>query len=44
MELNLENKIAFVTGNSRGMGLAITKALEKEGVKLTASLSQRFME
>ena len=34
MELNLKNKTALVTGGSKGIGLAIKKALEKEGVKV----------
>ncbi len=35
MNLNIENKTAIVTGASRGIGLAIKQALEKEGVKVT---------
>jgi len=34
MELNLEGKKALVTGGSHGIGSAIKKALEKEGVKV----------
>ena len=34
MKLNLSGKTALVTGASRGIGLAIKKALEKEGVKV----------
>lgn len=34
MELNLKNKRALVTGGSHGIGLAIKKALKKEGVKV----------
>lgn len=34
MELGLKDKIAIVTGNSRGIGKAITIALRKEGVKI----------
>ena len=34
MELNLERKIALITGGSKGIGLAIKQALEKEGVKI----------
>lgn len=33
MELGLKNKVALITGGSKGIGLAIKKALEKEGVK-----------
>lgn len=33
MELNLKGKKALITGGSKGIGLAIKKALEKEGVK-----------
>lgn len=34
MELNLEGKTALITGGSRGIGLAIKKTLEKEGIKV----------
>jgi len=34
MDLKLKGKKALVTGGSRGIGLAIKKALEKEGVKV----------
>ena len=34
MELGLKDKFAIVTGNSRGIGKAITLALRKEGVKV----------
>lgn len=33
MELNLKGKKALITGGSRGIGLAIKKALEAEGVE-----------
>ncbi len=36
MQLNLKGKRALVTGGSKGIGLAIKKALEKEGVKVTS--------
>lgn len=36
MELKLKGKTALVTGGSKGIGLAIKKALEKEGVKVTS--------
>ena len=36
MELKLKGKTALVTGGSQGIGLAIKKALETEGVKVTS--------
>lgn len=36
MNLNLKGKTALVTGGSKGIGLAIKKALEKEGVKVVS--------
>ena len=33
MELKLKGKTALITGGSKGIGLAIKNALEKEGVK-----------
>ena len=36
MNLNLKGKRALVTGGSKGIGLAIKQALEKEGVKVTS--------
>jgi NAD(P)-dependent dehydrogenase (short-subunit alcohol dehydrogenase family) len=36
MELNLRDKIAVVTGASRGIGLAVTRALVAEGVTVVA--------
>ena len=37
MELQLKDRIAFVTGASRGIGYAIAEALAKEGVHLRCS-------
>lgn len=34
MELNLKGKTALITGGSKGIGLAIKKSLEKEGVEV----------
>lgn len=36
MELNLDLKVALVTGASKGIGLAITRALAEEGVRVAA--------
>ena len=33
MDLNIKGQIAVITGGSKGIGLAIKKALEEEGVK-----------
>ncbi|MBP6178782.1 MAG: SDR family NAD(P)-dependent oxidoreductase, partial [Anaerolineales bacterium] len=35
MELDLKNKIAIITGASRGIGKSIAQTLSAEGVKLT---------
>ena len=40
MELNLTGKVAVVTGASKGIGLAITRALAEEGALVVAA-SQR---
>ena len=34
MDLGIKHKVAIVTGSSKGMGLAITKAYLNEGVKV----------
>ena len=36
MELNLQDKVAVVTGASKGIGLAVTRALLAEGVTVVA--------
>ncbi|MFG2570920.1 SDR family NAD(P)-dependent oxidoreductase [Streptomyces sp. NPDC048567] len=36
MELHLEDKVAVVTGASKGIGLAVVEQLAKEGVKVVA--------
>lgn len=36
MELNLKNKVVVVTGASRGIGLAITRAFAQEGARVVA--------
>ena len=36
MELNLENKVALVTGASKGIGLAVVRALAREGARVVA--------
>ncbi len=36
MDLNLEDKIAVVTGASKGIGLAVVKALAREGARVVA--------
>src|SRR6476620_3906153 len=36
MELNLTDKVAVVTGASKGIGLAVTTALVAEGAKVIA--------
>ncbi|WP_448059208.1 oxidoreductase [Cellulomonas hominis] len=36
MELNLTDKVAVVTGASKGIGLAVTRALVDEGVRVVA--------
>ncbi|HEX4248276.1 MAG TPA: SDR family NAD(P)-dependent oxidoreductase, partial [Pseudonocardia sp.] len=36
MDLNLTGKVAVVTGGSKGIGLAVTKALVAEGVRVVA--------
>lgn len=36
MDLMLENKVAVVTGASKGIGLAVTKAFVQEGAQVVA--------
>ena len=36
MDLRLKGKVAVVTGASKGIGLAVTKALVVEGVRVIA--------
>src|SRR3954466_1461885 len=36
MDLELKGKVAIVTGASKGIGLAVTKALVAEGVRVVA--------
>ncbi|GIF68491.1 3-oxoacyl-ACP reductase [Asanoa ishikariensis] len=40
MDLQLSGKVAVVTGASRGIGLAVTRALAAEGVRVTAGARQ----
>ncbi len=36
MDLNLKDRIAVVTGANKGIGLAVVKALAREGVRVVA--------
>jgi NAD(P)-dependent dehydrogenase (short-subunit alcohol dehydrogenase family) len=36
MELDLKDKVAVVTGASKGIGLAVVKALGREGARVVA--------
>jgi len=36
MDLNLKDKIAVVTGASKGIGLAVVKAFAREGARVVA--------
>jgi NAD(P)-dependent dehydrogenase (short-subunit alcohol dehydrogenase family) len=44
VDLNLSNKIAVVTGASRGIGLAITQALASEGARVMAAARELSTE
>jgi NAD(P)-dependent dehydrogenase (short-subunit alcohol dehydrogenase family) len=44
MDLGLQDRIAVVTGASRGIGLAITQALVDEGVHVVAGARERSKE
>jgi len=44
MQLNLEGKTALITGGSRGIGLAIRRALEDEGVKVVSISKSEGMD
>ena len=39
MELNIKDKVAIVTGASKGIGAGIARALAAEGVKVTVNYS-----
>ena len=44
MDLNLNGRIAVVTGASRGIGLAVTRTLLQEGVRVVAASRRRSAE
>lgn len=44
MDLDLKNKVAVVTGASKGIGLAVVKALAREGARVVAGSRTRTPE
>ena len=42
MDLELTDKIAVVTGASKGIGLAVTRTLAAEGARVAVNYRRRF--